>query len=125
ASRAPTRWESWADGQSPDGRGSRRRSRRPRLVTGVPAGLVVVAAPRGSVPRTRGPERGSMRDDEAMAQALQVSAAARRRSAPNPWVGCVLVQGGEHVGEGASLPEGGPHAEAAGRERDGDRGQRP
>ena len=62
-----------------------------------------------------------MRDDEAMAQALQVSAAARRRSAPNPWVGCVLVQGGEIVGEGASLPAGGAHAEAVALERAGDR----
>jgi diaminohydroxyphosphoribosylaminopyrimidine deaminase/5-amino-6-(5-phosphoribosylamino)uracil reductase len=62
-----------------------------------------------------------MRDDEAMAQALQVSAAARRRSAPNPWVGCVLVQDGEIVGEGASLPAGGAHAEAVALERAGDR----
>ena len=61
-----------------------------------------------------------MRDDEAMAQALQVSAAARRRSAPNPWVGCVLVQAGEIVGEGASLPAGGAHAEAVALERAGD-----
>ena len=32
-----------------------------------------------------------MRDDEAMEQALAAGAAARRRTAPNPWVGCVLV----------------------------------
>ena len=53
-----------------------------------------------------------MRDDEAMARALHVSAAARRRSAPNPWVGCVLVRDGVTVGEGASLAPGGAHAEA-------------
>lgn len=62
-----------------------------------------------------------MRDDEAMARALQVSAAARRRSAPNPWVGCVLVRAGEVVGEGASLPPGGAHAEAVALEQAGDR----
>jgi diaminohydroxyphosphoribosylaminopyrimidine deaminase/5-amino-6-(5-phosphoribosylamino)uracil reductase len=61
-----------------------------------------------------------MRDDEAMAQALQVSATARRRSAPNPWVGCVLVRAGEIVGEGASLPAGGAHAEAVALEQAGD-----
>jgi diaminohydroxyphosphoribosylaminopyrimidine deaminase/5-amino-6-(5-phosphoribosylamino)uracil reductase len=61
-----------------------------------------------------------MRDDEAMAQALQVSAAARRRSAPNPWVGCVLVRAGKIVGEGASLAAGGAHAEAVALERAGE-----
>jgi len=62
-----------------------------------------------------------MRDDEAMARALLVSAAARRRSAPNPWVGCVLVRDGMTVGEGASLPPGGAHAEAVALEQAEDR----
>jgi diaminohydroxyphosphoribosylaminopyrimidine deaminase/5-amino-6-(5-phosphoribosylamino)uracil reductase len=52
-----------------------------------------------------------MRDDEAMDQALAASRAARRRSAPNPWVGCVLVRDGEIVGLGATEPPGRAHAE--------------
>lgn len=62
-----------------------------------------------------------MRDDEAMAQALLVSAAARRRSAPNPWVGCVLLRDGEIVGAGASEPPGRAHAEAGALAQAGDR----
>jgi diaminohydroxyphosphoribosylaminopyrimidine deaminase / 5-amino-6-(5-phosphoribosylamino)uracil reductase len=52
-----------------------------------------------------------MRDDEAMARALALAATARRRTAPNPWVGCVVVAGGEVVGEGATQRPGGHHAE--------------
>jgi diaminohydroxyphosphoribosylaminopyrimidine deaminase/5-amino-6-(5-phosphoribosylamino)uracil reductase len=62
-----------------------------------------------------------VRDEDAMAQALQVSAAARRRSAPNPWVGCVLVRDRVVVGEGASRAPGGAHAEAVALEQAGDR----
>ena len=62
-----------------------------------------------------------MRDDEAMAQALLLSAAARRRSAPNPWVGCVIVRDGEVVGAGATQPPGHAHAEAAALAEAGDR----
>ena len=36
-----------------------------------------------------------------------------RRTAPNPWVGCLLVRDGKVVGEGASDAPGGPHAEVA------------
>src|SRR6476619_7555552 len=50
-------------------------------------GRAVVVA----VPRPGGHPRGTMRDDEAMELALAAGAAARRRTAPNPWVGCVLV----------------------------------
>ncbi len=52
-----------------------------------------------------------MRDDEAMERALRLAATARRRTAPNPWVGAVLVRDGEVVGEGATQPPGGDHAE--------------
>jgi diaminohydroxyphosphoribosylaminopyrimidine deaminase / 5-amino-6-(5-phosphoribosylamino)uracil reductase len=52
-----------------------------------------------------------MRDDEAMEVALVAGAAARRRTAPNPWVGCALVRDGEVVGIGASEPPGRAHAE--------------
>jgi diaminohydroxyphosphoribosylaminopyrimidine deaminase/5-amino-6-(5-phosphoribosylamino)uracil reductase len=53
-----------------------------------------------------------VRDDEAMARALAVAAGARRRTAPNPWVGCVLVApDGTVAGEGATQPPGSNHAE--------------
>ena len=61
-----------------------------------------------------------MRDDEAMARALELSALARRRSAPNPWVGCVLVHDGATVGEGATQAPGRVHAEAGALEQAGD-----
>jgi diaminohydroxyphosphoribosylaminopyrimidine deaminase / 5-amino-6-(5-phosphoribosylamino)uracil reductase len=64
-----------------------------------------------------------VRDDEAMAQALLVSAPARRRSAPNPWVGCVLVRDGEIVGAGASEPPGSAHAEIGALAQAGNRGR--
>ena len=62
-----------------------------------------------------------MRDDEAMEQALAAGAAARRRTAPNPWVGCALLRDGEIVGLGATEPPGGAHAEAGALARAGDR----
>jgi diaminohydroxyphosphoribosylaminopyrimidine deaminase/5-amino-6-(5-phosphoribosylamino)uracil reductase len=49
-------------------------------------------------------------DLTAMRRALALAAAVRTRTAPNPWVGCVVVAAG-HVYEGATEPPGGPHAE--------------
>ena len=51
-------------------------------------------------------------DEQWMAAAVTRASGARRRTAPNPWVGCVLVRDGVVVGEGATEPPGGPHAEA-------------
>ncbi len=48
-----------------------------------------------------------------MQRALREAATARGRTKPNPWVGAVVVRGGEVVGVGATAPYGGPHAEAA------------
>jgi diaminohydroxyphosphoribosylaminopyrimidine deaminase/5-amino-6-(5-phosphoribosylamino)uracil reductase len=62
-----------------------------------------------------------MRDDEAMEQALTAGLAARRRSAPNPWVGCALVRDGEIVGLGATEPPGRAHAEIGALAQAGDR----
>ena len=50
-------------------------------------------------------------DTELMDRALARGETARRRTAPNPWVGAVVVRDGEVVGEGATQPPGGPHAE--------------
>ena len=51
-------------------------------------------------------------DGELMAKARVLAAGARLRTAPNPWVGCVIVNDGEIVGTGATQPPGGLHAEA-------------
>jgi diaminohydroxyphosphoribosylaminopyrimidine deaminase/5-amino-6-(5-phosphoribosylamino)uracil reductase len=54
-------------------------------------------------------------DDEAyMRRAIELAGTARRRTAPNPWVGCVVVadaDGPARTFEGATAPPGGPHAE--------------
>jgi diaminohydroxyphosphoribosylaminopyrimidine deaminase/5-amino-6-(5-phosphoribosylamino)uracil reductase len=56
-----------------------------------------------------------------MARALELAEAVRRRTPPNPWVGCVLTRDGEIVGEGATEPPGGPHAEVLALRAAGDR----
>lgn len=59
-------------------------------------------------------EMTAERDSAAMADAVVVANAARRRSAPNPWVGCVLLNDtGTVLGTGATAPPGGDHAEIA------------
>jgi diaminohydroxyphosphoribosylaminopyrimidine deaminase/5-amino-6-(5-phosphoribosylamino)uracil reductase len=51
-------------------------------------------------------------DDHAhMARALRLAARGRYTTHPNPRVGCVLVAGGQVVGEGWHRVAGGPHAE--------------
>jgi diaminohydroxyphosphoribosylaminopyrimidine deaminase/5-amino-6-(5-phosphoribosylamino)uracil reductase len=60
-------------------------------------------------------------DAEVMGRALALAAGVRRRTPPNPWVGCVVVRDGEVVGEGATEAPGGAHAEAAALARAGDR----
>lgn len=51
-------------------------------------------------------------DDRAyMRRALQLAGTALGRTAPNPAVGCVVVRGGEVVGEGYHPQAGMPHAE--------------
>lgn len=57
-----------------------------------------------------------------MRQALATSREARRRSSPNPWVGCVVVdEAGEVVGHGATEPPGGRHAEVVALDEAGER----
>ncbi|WP_405229883.1 bifunctional diaminohydroxyphosphoribosylaminopyrimidine deaminase/5-amino-6-(5-phosphoribosylamino)uracil reductase RibD [Lentisalinibacter sediminis] len=50
-------------------------------------------------------------DRICMARALRLAERGRYTTAPNPRVGCVLVRGGEVVGEGWHERAGGPHAE--------------
>ena len=42
---------------------------------------------------------------------MELARSVRRSTAPNPWVGAVVVHDGVVVGEGATSPPGGPHAE--------------
>jgi diaminohydroxyphosphoribosylaminopyrimidine deaminase/5-amino-6-(5-phosphoribosylamino)uracil reductase len=56
-----------------------------------------------------------------MDRALARGESARRRTAPNPWVGAVVVRDGEVVGQGATHPPGGPHAEIEALREAGDR----
>jgi len=46
-----------------------------------------------------------------MARAIELARRGLYTTRPNPTVGCVLVRGGEIVGEGATQPFGRPHAE--------------
>jgi diaminohydroxyphosphoribosylaminopyrimidine deaminase / 5-amino-6-(5-phosphoribosylamino)uracil reductase len=57
-----------------------------------------------------------MDDVEYMRRAMAQAATVRSTTAPNPWVGCVVVPpgpgpAGEASFEGATAPPGGPHAE--------------
>ncbi|HVX21767.1 MAG TPA: bifunctional diaminohydroxyphosphoribosylaminopyrimidine deaminase/5-amino-6-(5-phosphoribosylamino)uracil reductase RibD [Acidimicrobiales bacterium] len=52
------------------------------------------------------------RDDEAhMARAVALAGSVHGATAPNPWVGCVVVTAAGDRFEGATAPPGGPHAE--------------
>jgi diaminohydroxyphosphoribosylaminopyrimidine deaminase/5-amino-6-(5-phosphoribosylamino)uracil reductase len=59
-----------------------------------------------------------------MRRAVGVAGTARRRAAPNPWVGCVIVRDGQVVGEGATEAPAGAHAEVGALRRAGDRARR-
>src|SRR5215469_10035226 len=55
----------------------------------------------------------AMDDLEHMRRAIALAADVRARTAPNPWVGAVVVPPGAatETYEGATAPPGGPHAE--------------
>ncbi len=58
----------------------------------------------------------------AMHRALALALAVRGRTSPNPAVGAVILDArGELVGEGATQPPGGPHAEIVALRQAGDR----
>jgi diaminohydroxyphosphoribosylaminopyrimidine deaminase/5-amino-6-(5-phosphoribosylamino)uracil reductase len=50
-------------------------------------------------------------DEEQMGRAIELAAAVRTRTSPNPWVGCVIVTHDGQTFEGATEPPGGRHAE--------------
>ena len=57
-----------------------------------------------------------------MQRAIAVAETVRGTTAPNPWVGCVVVSGHDpaQVFEGATAPPGGPHAEVTALARAGE-----
>ncbi|MBB5804448.1 diaminohydroxyphosphoribosylaminopyrimidine deaminase/5-amino-6-(5-phosphoribosylamino)uracil reductase [Saccharothrix ecbatanensis] len=63
-----------------------------------------------------------MNPDEAMALAIAASERVRGTTSPNPPVGCVILDAdGVLVGEGATKPPGGPHAEVVALAQAGER----
>ena len=60
-------------------------------------------------------------DRAHMDRAVARGESARRRTAPNPWVGAVVVRDGEIVGQGATQPPWGAHAEIEALREAGDR----
>jgi len=69
-----------------------------------------------------GPEDGESTDGDLMHRAVAVADAVRGTTAPNPWVGCVIVSGHNPAQrfEGATTPPGGPHAEIVALAQAGD-----
>ena len=64
---------------------------------------------------------GAEGTSEYMQRALELARAALGTTSPNPTVGAVIVAGGEIVGEGATQPPPGPHAEVVALEQAGER----
>lgn len=60
-------------------------------------------------------------DPGLMRRAVDLARANLGATGANPSVGCVIVQGGQVVGEGATAPGGRPHAEEAALIQAGDR----
>jgi diaminohydroxyphosphoribosylaminopyrimidine deaminase / 5-amino-6-(5-phosphoribosylamino)uracil reductase len=65
--------------------------------------------------------QASIDDHAYLARALRLAERGLNLTQPNPTVGCVLVNGGEVVGEGWTAPVGGPHAERVALEAAGPR----
>jgi diaminohydroxyphosphoribosylaminopyrimidine deaminase / 5-amino-6-(5-phosphoribosylamino)uracil reductase len=69
-----------------------------------------------SQPRPDGEDLGP-----AFRRALELGRRVAGTTAPNPAVGCVILAAGTIVGEGATAPAGGPHAEVLALQQAGDR----
>jgi diaminohydroxyphosphoribosylaminopyrimidine deaminase/5-amino-6-(5-phosphoribosylamino)uracil reductase len=74
-------------------------------------------------PGERDEDQPGQRDEDlaAMRRALALAASVRARTAPNPWVGAVVVAPDGAEFAGATAPPGGPHAEVAALEAAGER----
>jgi diaminohydroxyphosphoribosylaminopyrimidine deaminase/5-amino-6-(5-phosphoribosylamino)uracil reductase len=59
-------------------------------------------------------------DEDMMRRAIENAASVRCTTAPNPWVGAVVVTSGGEVHDGATEPPGGRHAEVVALDRAGD-----
>lgn len=59
-------------------------------------------------------------DETLMRRAMELAAAVRGSTSPNPWVGAVLVTPAGDAFDGATAPPGGPHAEIAALDAAGD-----
>ena len=55
----------------------------------------------------------SKTDQDYMLQALELGESVKGTTGDNPWVGCLIVKDGKVLGQGATHPPGGLHAEAA------------
>jgi diaminohydroxyphosphoribosylaminopyrimidine deaminase/5-amino-6-(5-phosphoribosylamino)uracil reductase len=62
-------------------------------------------------------------DRQWMCRALALAQTVLYTTAPNPRVGCVIVRDGRVLGEGATQPPGGPHAEICALRDAADRGE--
>src|SRR5687768_9396011 len=84
-------------------------ARSPVVCTGLPARRSLTSsrephAPgRAPVPQTS--------DEQRMAMAIELAASVRTSTAPNPWVGAVVVSADGSIHTGATEPPGGRHAE--------------
>lgn len=61
--------------------------------------------------------------DYWMAEAINQAKSALYRTRPNPAVGCVIVKDGQIIGQGATSPVGGSHAEVHALKQAGDQAQ--
>jgi diaminohydroxyphosphoribosylaminopyrimidine deaminase/5-amino-6-(5-phosphoribosylamino)uracil reductase len=59
-------------------------------------------------------------DEELMRRAVDVASRVQGSTAPNPWVGTLVVTAAGDVHEGATQPVGGPHAEVVALRRAGE-----
>src|SRR5690606_11318300 len=98
----PIRWNSGADGESPDGSEDER-----------PAGAGPCRRAVPSPAPTPGHDVTIELDEYRMRQALDLAAGVRALTPPNPWVGCVIETVDGQVFTGATAAAGGPHAEAS------------
>lgn len=69
------------------------------------------------------PVPGTARDEGWMLRAVELADGVRGTTAPNPWVGAVVVTQAGRTYEGATAPPGGPHAEVTALHRAAEAGE--